>query len=165
VGFELACSPELARLFAELGLSEAVLCEGILPSERVRPFYRAARVLVVPSAYEGLPMVVLEALQCGLPCVATRVSGHPEAIEEGESGFLVDPDDPEQLAERCLRILADPGLARRMGEAGRARVAERFGLARQLSQYLELYQRLAAGPSRDRRRGRARRGGAGAPTP
>ncbi len=159
VGVELARSPELLRLFAERGLGEAVVCEGVVPSERVRAFYRAAGVLLVPSAYEGLPMVVLEALQCGLPCVATRVSGHPEVIEDGSSGFLVPPDDPEQMAERCLQLLAAPGLARRLGQAGRARVAERFGLARQLEEYLEIYRQLAgdAASPKGAQRGEAER--------
>lgn len=136
--------PALTRHFEALGLGAAVCFEGRLPSAQLARLYRAAGVLVVPSIYEGLPMVVLEAMACGLPCVATRVSGHPEAIEEGVSGLLVAPDDPPALANACLRVLGDPELRARLASAGRARVAERFGLERQRDAYLALYHELAS---------------------
>ena len=139
VGFELADSVELAQLFAELGLADAVICEGVCPSRDVRRFYRAAQVLLVPSIYEGLPMVILEALGCGLPCVATRVSGHPEVIQDGVNGFLVDPDDPVQMAERCSLLLGDESRRAAFSAAGRSAVAERFSIERQCADYLDLY--------------------------
>jgi glycosyltransferase involved in cell wall biosynthesis len=139
VGFELEKSPELAQLFAERGLADAVLCEGVHTSEGVRRFYRAAQVLLVPSIYEGLPMVILEAQRSGLPCVATRVSGHPEVIEDGVNGFLVEPDDPIQMAERCALLLGDEGRRNAFATAGRTVVAERFSIERQCAGYLDLY--------------------------
>ena len=147
IGFELEAEPELYDFFRGKGLLDAVVCEGRLRSEEIRPFYRAAKVLLVPSAYEGLPMVILEAFQLGLPCVATRVSGHPEVIEDGRNGFLVDLDRPEQMAERCIRILAEPGLRQRLSLAAEETVRLRFTLEQQVSEYLALYRRLAAGPS------------------
>lgn len=143
VGFRLA--GRLRELFAELGVLAATVCEGPMASERIPPFYRAAGVLVVPSIYEGLPMVLLEAFQHGLPAVVTRVSGHPEAVDDGVNGFLVEPDDPGRMAARCLQILALPDGGRAMGEAGRRMVAERFGLDRQVRRYLELYGRMIGG--------------------
>lgn len=140
VGFEIDESPELGQLFAERGLSDAILCEGVHPSEDVGRFYRAAQVLLVPSIYEGLPMVILEALRCGLPCVATRVSGHPEVIEDGVNGFLVDPDDPIQMAERCTQLLNDKSRRKGFAAAGRSVVAERFSVEGQCARYLDLYR-------------------------
>lgn len=147
VGFEL--DGPLRQLFAEQQVLEAVVCEGPRRSDQIAPFYRAAGVLVVPSIYEGLPMVILEGFQHGLPSVVTRVSGHPEVVEDGLSGFLVDPDDPAQLAARCLEILARPDGGRAMGEAGRALVAKRFGLERQVREYLRLYEAMLGKSERE----------------
>ena len=143
VGVDLAASSDLRLSFHRLGVLDAVVCEGQLPSSAaLAPFYRAARVLVAPSAYEGLPMVILEALRDGLPCVASRVSGCPEVIEDGKNGFLVEKDNPEQMAERCIELLKNPHLQQRMGDYGRTIVARRFTLQRQVTEYLELYQRV-----------------------
>lgn len=142
IGFDLASQTPLRQDFERRGLLASVVCEGPLRSDELPPFYRAAKVLVVPSAYEGLPMVILEAARAGLPCVATQVSGHPEVIEEGRTGFLVDLDRPEQMADRCSRLLEDPGLQRRMGDAVREVVRVRFTLERQLREYLDHYERL-----------------------
>lgn len=146
-GFRWQDAPELDALFAELGLREAVECLGPLAPELLPPLYRAARLLVVPSAYEGLPYVILEALREGTPVVATRVSGHPEVIEDGVNGRLVPCDDPEAMAAACLELLRDPDRAGRLGEAGRRSVAERFDLERQLDAYLDYYRALAKGES------------------
>jgi glycosyltransferase involved in cell wall biosynthesis len=142
VGFDLVDQPQLVALFREQRVLDAVVCEGTLRSEDVVPFYRAADVLLVPSAYEGLPMVILEAFQCGLPCVATRVSGHREIIEDGVNGFLVDIDHPDQMAECCVEILQHPGHRQSMGRAGQEVVRRRFSLARQVEDYLDTYQRM-----------------------
>ena len=120
-----------------------VECIGRVASIELAPFYRAAKVVVVPSAYEGLPYVILEAMRFGAPVVATRVSGNPEAIEDGVTGFLVPPDDPEALAARCVQILRDPALARRLAAAARERLAQRFDRDRQVDEYLEYYRALA----------------------
>lgn len=143
-GFELRDQPELEALFRETGTRAAVECLGRVAPEVLPAHYAAARVLVVPSAYEGLPYVALEAMACGTPVVATRVSGHPEAIEHGENGFLVEVDRPEQIAARCLEILRDPALARRLARGALATASERFDLERQIDAYLEYYAELSA---------------------
>jgi glycosyltransferase involved in cell wall biosynthesis len=87
--------------------------------------------------------VIVEALREGTPVVATRVSGHPEVIEDGVSGRLVPPDDPRALAEACVELLRDPEARDRMGEAGRRRVAERFDAERQIDAYVDYYRALS----------------------
>jgi glycosyltransferase involved in cell wall biosynthesis len=74
--------------------------------------------------------------------VATPVGGTPELVVDGETGLLVPPRDPEALAAALQRLLEDPDLARRLGEAGRTRVAERFTAAAQTRRILELYDEL-----------------------
>lgn len=142
IGFSLGDQPRLRRLFAELGVLDAVVDEGVMRSEDIPPYYRASDILLVPSAFEGLPMVILEAMQCGLVPVATRVSAHPEAIEHGKTGMLVALDDPEQMAACCLELLQNDGLRRQLGEAARRMVAERFSADRQIDAYLDIYRRL-----------------------
>jgi glycosyltransferase involved in cell wall biosynthesis len=139
LGFRLEQEPALSALFTELGQQDAVEALGPLRSSELPAHYASADVLLLPSAYEGLPLVVLEAMQCGLPVVATRVGGLPEAIEDGRDGFLVDLDEPAQMAERCLRLLRSPELRARIGAAARAKVAERFDATRLLEAYLALY--------------------------
>jgi glycosyltransferase involved in cell wall biosynthesis len=142
VGFHLDDQPQMVALCREQRVLDAVVCEGTLRSEDVVPFYRAADVLLLPSVYEGLPMVILEAFQCGLPCVATRVCGHPEIIEDGVNGFLVDVDRPDQIADRSVEILQNPTLHQSMIRAGQEVVRRRFSLARQVEEYLDTYQRM-----------------------
>ena len=93
---------------------------------RVRGLLRGAAALVVPSIYEGMPLVVLEAMEAGVPVVASRVSGIPEVVEDGVTGWLVPPEDPKALAAALSEVLERPDEARRRGEAGRRRVDERF---------------------------------------
>lgn len=133
---------DLAALFDAWALGESVVWEGRLRSEQIPAYYRAARVLVVPSAYEGLPTVILEALRSGLPCVATRVSGNPEVIADGINGFLVDVDRPESLAEKAARIAGNRALRESMSLAARATVEERFNVERLVSDHLRLYRRM-----------------------
>jgi len=111
---------------AGLGLEGAVSFLGTCGASRVRALLRGAAALVVPSIYEGMPLVVLEAMEAGVPVVASRVSGIPEMVVDGETGWLVPLEDPEALAGALEEVLGDPGEARRRGEAGRRRVEERY---------------------------------------
>jgi glycosyltransferase involved in cell wall biosynthesis len=104
----------------------AVRFPGRADAARVRALLAAARALVVPSTYEGMPLVILEAMAAGLPVVASRVSGIPEVVVDGETGWLVPPEDPEALGAALRELLADEDEARRRGAAGKRRVDERF---------------------------------------
>lgn len=147
VGFHLRDNEALQRSFEEMGLSQAVISEGPLPSGDIVRFYRAAEVLVVPSAYEGLPMIILEAYQCRLPCVATDVGGVREIIEDGRTGLVVDVDDPLSIGTAISHLLSNPDEAREMGLAGSQVVAERFGVSRQVEEYLQVYTSMLATPN------------------
>lgn len=142
VGLDARDNPTLTAEADALGVREAIHFAGQQRADALGPYYAASKVLLVPSAYEGLPMVILEGQQHGLPCVATRVSGHPEVIVDGENGFLVPVDDVSQMAAAALRLLDAPELARRFGARGRDIVAERFSVARQMQSYLALYAQL-----------------------
>jgi glycosyltransferase involved in cell wall biosynthesis len=103
----------------------------------------AADLLVLPSLYEGLPNVVLEAMQLSKPVVATAAPGTTELVIDGETGRLVPMQNPPALAEAIRNVLEDPALARRLGEAGRARVETQFRAATMIARFSELYEQLA----------------------
>ena len=117
----------LERLAHEVGVAEAVTFVGQVPHEWMPLYLRAADVFVLYSGYEGLPHVVLEAMAAGVPVVASRKGGIPEVIEDGVTGLLVEWGDETVLADTVERVLCDAALARRLGEAGRARVERDFG--------------------------------------
>jgi glycosyltransferase involved in cell wall biosynthesis len=103
-----------------------------------------AMIYTLPSYNEGMPMSILEAMAYGLPVLATPVGGIPEVISDGVEGYLVAPGDVPALAQRWHELLADPALARRMGEAARVKVAAHFSTEAVLPQLGALYQSLGA---------------------
>lgn len=108
----------------------------------LRPYYHRAAVLALSSVAEALPNVVLEAMACGLPVVATRVGGLPEAVVPEETGLLVPPRAPEALAAALGRILADPELRSRMGRRGRQRALADFSWPLMVARHEELWSSL-----------------------
>jgi glycosyltransferase involved in cell wall biosynthesis len=131
----------LTRLTESLDLASRVTFLGW--QRNLPAVYGRWAVLVAPSLYEGLPLSVLEAMAAGLPVVATRAGGVPEAVEHGRTGLLVPPGDPRALAAACERLLADDRLRSAMGEAGRRRVAEHFTESRMTTSIATIYDELA----------------------
>jgi glycosyltransferase involved in cell wall biosynthesis len=133
---------EVESEIARLGLSDAVELAGRRPD--VPEILAASQVFVLASRSEGFPMAVLEAMAAGLPVVASRVGGLDELVDPGETGLLVRPGDPAELARAIARLLDEPGLRARMGAAGRARVERHFDLDAALRAHLDLYRRELA---------------------
>jgi starch synthase len=123
-----------------------VWIEAMLPREQLVPLITGATVFVVPSVYEPLGIVNLEAAACGTAVVASAVGGIPEVVDDGRTGLLVpyDADDPAAfasgLAARISELLADPDRATGMGAAGRARVLAEFGWPAIAQQTVEVYR-------------------------
>lgn len=134
---------ELERHAARAGLADHVDFSGWLPPSRVPEAIAASTAVLVPSRdEEGFGLVALQAAQLGRPVVAARSGGLPEVVAEGETGLLFQTDDADDLARAVAALLADPGLARRLGWAAAARARERFGSERYLEDYVRLYSRL-----------------------
>jgi glycosyltransferase involved in cell wall biosynthesis len=112
--------------------------------EDVAGWYQAFDAMILPSANEGTPVVVIEALAAGCPVVATGVGGVPDVVREGVDGFLVPVGDTEALSERLERLARDPGLRARMGQAGRASVPGRYAVERLVDDVDRLYRSLLA---------------------
>ena len=113
------------------------------PFESMPSIYRSADVFCLPSHWEAMPLSLLEAMATGLPIVATPVGDVPRLVEEGETGFLVPVGQPERLADALQSLLDDVTLRRRMGQAARRRVADRFSVEGTLAQIESLYAELS----------------------
>jgi glycosyltransferase involved in cell wall biosynthesis len=124
--------PGLRRRIEQLGLYGRVRLVGERSQAELYDEYRRASVLCLPCRVlddgdrDGIPNVLVEAMACGVPVISTEVSGIPELIRSEETGLLVPPDRPGELAAALVRLVSEPGLAARLGAAGRASVAERF---------------------------------------
>ncbi len=105
-----------------LGLTDRVRFLGVCSAGKVRQLLGGARALVVPSLYEGMPLVVLEAMESAVAVVASAVSGIPEVVEHGRTGWLVSPEDPVALADVLGEVWNNPEEARRRGAEGRRKL-------------------------------------------
>ena len=100
-------------------------------------------IFTLPSLYEGLPNVVLEAMASAKPVIATPVDGTKEVVIDGETGLLVAQKDPVSLAQAILKLIEDPSAAVSMGMKGRMRVEKKFSLTKQVKKFEELYEYYA----------------------
>jgi glycosyltransferase involved in cell wall biosynthesis len=134
--------PTVEEEVRRLGLESAVELLG--ERDDVPELLRTADVFVLSSRSEGLPLSILEAMAARLPVIASNVGGVSEVVVDGDTGLLVPPGDPQSLAAAIERLLEDQALGRRLGEAGRIRVAEHFDLAAVHQAHLDLYRRVLA---------------------
>ena len=130
----------------DLGVEDKVRMLGHRSDARM--LLDAADVFVLPSRHEGMPLVLLEAMDAGLPVVATRVIGSEEVVVDGETGFLVPSRDAAALSAAIGRLLEDPDLRRRFGEAGRRRFETLFTHERMTAATAAVYDELLNGVMR-----------------
>jgi glycosyltransferase involved in cell wall biosynthesis len=149
---EGALRRHLEARIAREGLSDRVELLGAVPHERIPDLLAAATAMVLPSVrardgqMEGIPVALMEAMAAGVPVVSTRLSGVPELIEDGATGLLVPERDAGALAAAMERISSDPELARRLSEAARRTVRDRFDRQRNVA-VLETLLSGAAAPA------------------
>jgi len=141
----------LEEIAHELGIARS--CYFVGYQEQIAGYYRLFDAFVLPSVNEGTPVSAIEALASGTPVVANRVGGVPDVVRDGVDGFLVEPGDYDAAGERLAQLARDPELRRRLGEAGRARVLERYSVSRLVDDVDRLYRSLleAKGISANRR--------------
>jgi glycosyltransferase involved in cell wall biosynthesis len=133
--------PETEALARERGLADAVQFLGV--RHDIPEVMSSADGYLMSSAWEGMPMVLLEAAAAGLPIVATKVGGNHEVVRDGESGYLAPPRDSTALAQAMQRLMRlSPEARRTMGERGREHVRAHYGLQRVAEQWEGLYREL-----------------------
>ena len=128
----------LESLIGRLGLRDRVRLLG--ERQDAAAWISSLDLFVLPSLWEGLPNVLLEAMALGVPCAASAVDGIPEIIRDGENGFLFAPGNPEAMARVITKIMEDDVLRRKVAAVGRVNVAERFPLPIMVSSYESLYE-------------------------
>jgi len=136
--------PKLKLQIISLGLENKVEILPHVSHDTLKALYQSADILLVSSVSEALPNVILEASAMALPIVATHVGGIPEAIVEGETGLLVEPSKPKDMAEALLRLLSDADLRLAMGNAGRTFIKQKFGPTPILEQWEDFYKKMNA---------------------
>ncbi len=127
------------RLVKKLGLEEKVCFRGNVGD--VSRILGKSNLFLLPSQQESFGLAALEAMSSEVPVVATRVGGLPEVIRHGKDGYLAKVGDLDTMAEYCLKILTNNGLAEKMGREARMRVLEKFATEKVVPRYVSLYQR------------------------
>lgn len=120
-----------------------IVFAGKIPHVDIPKFHKAADVLVLPSFYEGIPLVLVEAAAAGLPVICTDVRDAKDVIIDEKSGFIVPKDNPDILALRILDVLADQKKAKEMGKVGHKLVIEKFDPRKNLQDCLDLWRQVA----------------------
>lgn len=143
--------PALEAMIRELQLEETVELAGALEQERLPAEYRGAGIFLMPSvvgprgARDGLPNVLLEAMACGVPSVGSNAVGIPEAIEDGVTGRLAPPGDPEGMAKVIAEFASDPDARSRCAAAARTMVEARYARGPCMDQLAALFRSWQAG--------------------
>jgi glycosyltransferase involved in cell wall biosynthesis len=135
-------SDTLRERINELGLADQFKFLGFVTREELITLYQNATLYVLPSHYEGLPTVLLEAMSCGLPVIATAVSGNLDVITHGKNGILVPPKSPEKIAEAISSLLDDEQLRKNLGENARKTIEENYTWDIISNNYLKYYKTL-----------------------
>ena len=133
---------KLEEMVFKNGLQERVIFLG--HCDNIAEVTSALDIAVLASHYEGMGRVILEAMAASLPVVATRVGGIPDLVVDRETGILVEPHNPEQLAQSIIYLASYPKLRRQMGEAGKKSVDRRFTVDTMIEQIDQLYQEVLA---------------------
>ncbi|MDD2736005.1 MAG: glycosyltransferase [Desulfuromonadaceae bacterium] len=122
----------------QLGIEKNVLMPGYVPdAKRYLPFFS---LFAMPSLTEGLPMVLLEAMQAGVPIIATRVGGIPDVLQEGICGLLINPGCPDELERAITSVIQNQEVAEERMKAARLRVADTYSSRAMAEKYLAIYQ-------------------------
>jgi glycosyltransferase involved in cell wall biosynthesis len=135
----------ISKRIDELGLNKQVTLLGHVDREQLISLYQNARLFVLPSHYEGLPTVLLEAMASGLPVVATNVSGCIDVIQDRENGILIPPKEPRRMADAITTLLSNPDLSKTLGKNARDTINAKYTWDSITRMYEECYRKVLQG--------------------
>jgi glycosyltransferase involved in cell wall biosynthesis len=118
---------------------------GSVPQEEVAGYLRQGDMIVLPSRFETLPRVLIEALAAGVPQIGSSANGIPEIVDDGVTGFVIDPIAPEAFADAIFRLVSSPELRARMSERSRERALAKFEIDSVMNRQVKVYRALASG--------------------
>jgi colanic acid/amylovoran biosynthesis glycosyltransferase len=129
----------LRQLAAQIKNSQFVIFEGAVNQNYIRDLYAKADLFCIPSFAEGIPVVLMEAMAMGIPCVTTRITGIPELIRDGIDGLLVAPSDLDGLVDALAKLMGDVELRKRIARSGRERVQEQYDLRKNVQKLAAIF--------------------------
>jgi glycosyltransferase involved in cell wall biosynthesis len=134
---------ELEEEVLKLGIGEYVRFVGARLPEEIPDWMNSSDIFCLPSLQEGFGMVLIEAGACAKPVLATKVGGIPEIVIDKTTGLLVEPKSPDELSEAIERLITNPLLCQKMGDAGRQHVLKNFDLSLKAKQTIAIYERVS----------------------
>lgn len=132
----------VGKRIQELGLEHRIAHIGWVNEKQKKDFFKDTIVNVLPSYLEGLPMTILETMAYGIPNIATNISSIPEVIDDGVTGYLIEPGDIKKLSERMQEIIANIEKRKRLSNASYERIKTDFGVEKHLNCIKDIYERL-----------------------
>ena len=132
----------LESLARELGVEEDVIFLGRINPENVAKTFNSFDVTVFPSLREGFGVAAIESEACEVPVIVTNVGGHPESLDNGKTGLIVEPKDPEGLKDAIIKIMQDDELRLNMGKAGRLFVRENYEVNSNFTDIGKIYENI-----------------------
>ncbi|GAJ06472.1 unnamed protein product, partial [marine sediment metagenome] len=125
----------------KLTLTKRVFFLGKIDNKEIHKFYNLADICVFPTLRsEGLPYVILEAMACEKPVIASRIGGIPSIIKDRENGLLIEAGNSSQLEQRIVKLLNDKNLAKNLGENARLHIIKEFSLHNMIQKTIRIYQ-------------------------
>ena len=134
-------SHQLQERARQLGIAGRVIFEGWKTQDELRQMYAESDLCVLSSFAEGVPVVLMEAMATGVPCVAPRITGIPELIRDGIEGLLVTPANLADLASAIASLMDNPELRRQMATLSRERIADQYELRKNVQRLSNLFSR------------------------
>jgi glycosyltransferase involved in cell wall biosynthesis len=134
----------LEQQASRLGIADRIIFAGWKNQDELRTLYRRSDAYVMSSFAEGVPVVLMEAMATGVPCVAPRINGIPELIRDGMDGLLFTASDVAELVEAIGRLIDNPEMRRSMAESSRARVADKYDLRKNVERLAEVLKKWLA---------------------
>jgi len=132
----------MKEIITKNNLGDKIEMVGWIPHKMVNKYLNEMKLLVLPSYSEGLPTIILEAMACGTPVLATPVGAVPDIIEDGETGFLLKSNDPKHIAEKIIELLNKPELLEKVSINAYNYVRENFSYGKILKSWKRLLQEI-----------------------